>query len=332
MRFLRLLPKPSCPARYQQVQVPFVEQAQELQAWYSRCVFRGSSRRSTSRNIVGVGGVVVVIATATATTTATIWTTAIAVSSSSSESRSSCVLHGHDPAAVIFPDDLVVVPPAIAKSHLGPEMARRRACRPAHEAWRELDALVAAAVAGLAVYDDAPGGIEVDVGISEQVDVVVAGAQPAIAIVAASAIARQPVFDLFDNVRERRGLQRRCAQLVVDERRVGGRVDGAAVQGERQQLANGQLDSWAMAGHLFIWWRSMFSQPHDGMIACLLACLLAPELLSEPVEALRCAATTRSGYRVFPSRAVARLLTTPSSCDLPVPHTQRVPPALMCRH
>lgn len=193
----------------------------------------------------------------------------------------------------------MVVAPAIAKSHLGPEMARRRARRPAHEARRELDALVAAAVAGFAVDDDAPRRIEVDVAIAEQVNVVVAGAQPAAAIVA-SAVAHQPVLDLFDNVSQRRGLQRRRAQLIVDERRVGGRVDGAAVQRERQQLANGQLDSCAMAGHLFIWRRSVFSQPHDGielksncLLACLLACLpaclqLAPELLSELVEALRC--------------------------------------------
>lgn len=265
-------------------------------------------RRSASRNIVAAGVVAIaVIGTANTIWTAnTVWPTATTSIVVAVRSRvlCICVLHGHDAAAVVFPDDLVVVPPAIAKSHLGPEMARRRARRPAQEARRELDALVAAAVLGLAVDHDAARRIEVDVGIAEQVNVFVAGAQPAVGIVA-SAIARQPVFHLFDDVSQRRGLQWRRAQLVVDQRRVGGREDGAAVERKRQQLANGQLDSRAMAGHLFIWRRSVFSQPHGGIdsIACAVA---SPELLPELVGS-SCAAT-RSGYRDFPSRAVVLLL------------------------
>lgn len=142
----------------------------------------------------------------------------------------------------------MVLAPAIAKGRLGREVAGRRARRPAHEARRQLDVLVAAGIAGLAVDDDAPGRVEVDVGVAEEVDVVVAGAQPA----PNGKVAGEAVFHLFHHVDERRRLQRSGAQLVVDQLRVGGGVDGAAIEGQRQQLANGQLDARAVVGHLLI--------------------------------------------------------------------------------
>lgn len=115
--------------------------------------------------------------------------------------RPGLVLHGDDAAAGVLPNHLVVLPPAIAKGRLGREVARSRARRPAHEARLQLDVPVAAGIAGLAVDDDAPGRVEVDVGVAEEVDVVVAGAQPAHAQVAGEA-----VFDLFHHVDERRRL------------------------------------------------------------------------------------------------------------------------------
>jgi hypothetical protein len=39
------------------------------------------------------------------------------------------------------------------------------------------------------------------------------------------------------------------------------------------------LDSRAMAGHLFIWRRSVFSQPHGGIDFQLLSGCFSPELL-----------------------------------------------------